>query len=139
MFSEMIADLNRSKMPDPAILATRFDFAMIKKMGIVRLPPAFRMQDPKINPRSEHLFWAALLLMDRSRVETALSIIAVELTENSATKKKDCQILLERKIGEMVDGLLMEISDPVQRMDFRKGILQVFPEWQKERQEDPGQ
>ena len=58
MFSEMITNLKQGKMPDPVGMAKRFDFALTKKLGIVKLPPAFWMSDPKINPRTDHLFWA---------------------------------------------------------------------------------
>jgi len=62
MFSDVFAAIQKNKIPDPSMLQKRFDFAMTKKMGVIKLPPPFWMQDPKINPRADHLFWAALLL-----------------------------------------------------------------------------
>ena len=62
-------------------LRRRLDMAMTKKMGIVRLPPAFWPADPKINPRADHLFWASLLLLDRQRIDLALAVLAAEQAE----------------------------------------------------------
>ncbi len=63
------------------MLARRFDVAMTKKLGVVKLPPSFWMQDPKINPRADHLLQVALLLGDVDRCGLAISALAVEVAE----------------------------------------------------------
>ncbi len=78
MFSEMMAAPGRGGQPDPVRLRHWFRAALTKKLAVVRMPPAFWVRDPKINPRADHLLWAALLLDDREGVELAASIIAVE-------------------------------------------------------------
>ncbi len=83
MFTEIFSQLEQGKLPDLSLLRRRFDLAMTKKLGVVKLPPAFWMQDSKINPRSDHLLQAALLLGDRERCDLALSVLAVEIAEKT--------------------------------------------------------
>ena len=81
MFTQIFAALEQGEVPDPELLQRRFDLAMTKKLGVVKLPPAFWMRDPKINPRADHLLQAALLLGDRERCDLAVSVLAVENAE----------------------------------------------------------
>ena len=94
MFTNIFAALEQGKLPDSELLQRLFDLAMTKKLGVVKLPPAFWMQDPKINPRADHLLQAALLLEDRERCDLAVSVLAVEHAE----KKQDetlCRLVEE--------------------------------------------
>ena len=129
MFSEMIAAVNNNEAPELVSLQKRFDFALTKKLGIVKLPPAFWMQDPKINPRSDHLFWAALLLKDRNRIDMALSVIAVELTEAISLKGDECRQRVENKAYELVEELLEQFSDVDVRQQFKLELHELVPEW----------
>ncbi len=81
MFTDIFIALKQGEFPDLELLQRRFDLAMTKKLGVVKLPPAFWMQDPKINPRADHLLQAALLLDDRERCDLAVSVLAVEHQE----------------------------------------------------------
>ncbi len=128
MFSDMVADLNRDVMPDPVLLARRFDIAMTKKLGVVQLPPAFWMQDPKINPRSDYLFWAALLTLDRQRIELALSVLAVEIAETCRSTGPHPRELTEQKGRELVGRLLQEIREPGTRRKFELRLQKVLPD-----------
>lgn len=132
MFSEMIAGLNRSILPEPVSLAKRFDFALTKKHGVVKLPPAFWMQDTKINPRSDHLLWAALLLLDRTRIEMALSVLAMEVAEISHTTGADYGDMLAQKVSGATEQLLEQLADPSQRDTFVKDLQKVMPNWPAE-------
>lgn len=136
MFSEMIADLNRSIMPEPVNLTKRFDFALTKKLGVVNLPPAFRMQDPKFNPRSDHLLWAALLLLDRNRIELALSVIAVELSEISRTTGAGYEEEVALRVADLTDQLLHQIPDAARREKFESNLRKVMPDWPDDHQEN---
>ena len=136
MFSEMIADLNRSIMPEPVNLTKRFDFALTKKLGVVELPPAFRMQDSKINPRSDHLLWAAMLLLDRNRIELALSVIAVEVSETSRTTDADYEDVVALRVADLTDQLLLQIPDTAQREKFESNLQKIMPDWPDDHQEN---
>ena len=81
MFSADFSALKQGVFPDTQILGRRFDVAMTKKLGVVKLPPSFWMQDPKINPRADHLLQIALLLGDAERCGLAVSALAVEVAE----------------------------------------------------------
>jgi hypothetical protein len=128
MFSHMIAALGDEEMPEPAALTKRYDFAVTKKLGILKLPPAFWMRDPKINPRSDHLFWAALLLKDRKRIELALSIMAIEQTETASLKGDECRRRLSRIAGELVEELLDRFPAGDVRRRFEQELRQLVPD-----------
>lgn len=129
MFSDMVAGLNREVMPDPVLLAKRFDIAITKKLGVVKLPPAFWMQDPKINPRSDHLLWAALLTLDRKRIELALAVLAVEIAETSRCKDLQPRELTAQRGRDLIDQLLHQIHEPGTREKFAFKLQKVLPGW----------
>lgn len=129
MFAEMIAVIQNKGVPEPHILQKRYDFAMTKKMGIVKLPPAFWMQDPKINPRSDHLFWAALLLKDRNRIDMALSVIAVELAETISMKGGDVRQSVDSRASALVEELLAQIADASMRHQLEQELNVLIPEY----------
>jgi hypothetical protein len=129
MFSEMVANLNRRVMPEPVSLARRFDIAITKKLGVVKLPPQFWMRDPKINPRSDHLFWAALLILDSERIELALSVIAVEIAETSCSTGSEYQNLTVEKGRDLLAQLLHQIPAPDIREEFEDKLQKVLPGW----------
>jgi hypothetical protein len=81
MFTEMLTSLQRGEAVDLQLLAKRFDIAMTKKLGTVKLPSAFWSADPKINPRVDHLLLAAIVLDDAERVGLAVSAFAAECVE----------------------------------------------------------
>ncbi len=129
MFSEMITALRNNRLPEPDVLLTRFDFALTKKLGIVKLPPAFWMQDPKINPRSDHLFWAALLLKDKKRIDMVLSVIAVEQAEMNPVTGDELQQRVCKVAGELVEELLEQLSDAGVRHHFEQEFQRIVPDW----------
>lgn len=137
MFSQMIAALGDQEMPEPAALTKRFDFAVTKKLGIIKLPRAFWMGDPKINPRSDHLFWAALLLKDRERIDLALSIIALEQAETASPERDECRRSPSRIAGELVEELLDRFPAGDVRHRFEQELRQLVPDWSAVAGEQP--
>ena len=103
MFTEMIHSLRQGVLPDSGLLRKRFDIAMTKKLGVIRLPSAFWMSDPKINPRADHLLMAALLLASQECVELATSVLASELIARPGTEELD--ILLPRTLQQIQSDL----------------------------------
>ena len=130
MFSEMVADLGQGRLPEKIALRQRFDMAMIKKMGVVLLPPAFWTEDPKINPRVEHLFWASLLLLDRERMDLALAVLATEQAEHVRSMALPQE--LPGQARDLVRRLLEQIGDERLRESLRRELQQAVPEWLEE-------
>ncbi|MBU0484405.1 MAG: hypothetical protein KKB30_07825 [Proteobacteria bacterium] len=83
MFTEMISLIKKGQFPLPHDLRPRFKAGLIKKMGVLQQPPPCRTGDQKINPASQHLFWAALLLEDQ---EGLIMIEGVIVTEQETTE-----------------------------------------------------
>jgi hypothetical protein len=135
MFSEMVAGLARGLLPDEGLLRRRFDMAMTKKMGIIRLPPPFWPRDPKINPRADHLFWASLLLLDRQRIDLALAVLAAEQAERLRSSSLDGEGLAG-EARELRQRLFAQIGDERLRQAFRRKLGRAVPEWLPE--EAPG-
>lgn len=83
MFDEMIAALKSGRLPPEADLKKRFDAAVVKKLGILKLPYPFWQNDQKINPAAAHLLWAAILLEDREKFHLVEGIINLEEAEKA--------------------------------------------------------
>jgi hypothetical protein len=105
MFTQIFTELEQGKPLDHDLLLRRFDLAMTKKLGVVKLPPAFWMQDSKINPRADHLLQVALLLGDRERCDMAVSVLAVEIAE------KNKEHSLKQAVQEITEPLLAIVSE----------------------------
>jgi hypothetical protein len=129
MFTEMIEALHRSQMVDPVGLKKRFDFALTKKMAVVKLPRALWVRDPKINPRSDHLLWAALLLLDRDRIDLALGVLEAERQEIFRAAGSRGAEDLPAAVESIIAGLLGQMPDPVRREEFARELRRVIPEW----------
>ncbi|HHD57348.1 MAG TPA: hypothetical protein ENK89_06715, partial [Desulfobulbaceae bacterium] len=89
MFSHFFHRTSLAEQIDLDQLRKRFDPAITKKLAVIKLPPSFWMQDPKINPRADHLLWAALLLDDEDRAALAFSAMAVEHEERQRKHTTD--------------------------------------------------
>lgn len=104
MFTDLFQEISRGNMPDPDQLRRLFDIAMTKKLGVVKLPPSFWMQDPKINPRTDHLLWAALLLEDAERLALVFSALAVEHDERQKRRPPEEHV----PVGRVLDRYLQQ-------------------------------
>jgi len=74
-----LADLEAGNIPDLSPVRRWFELALVKKMGVLRQPPACWTSDPKINPPWTHLLTAALLLDDAEAVAAARSVVRAEI------------------------------------------------------------
>lgn len=74
----MIEDLKKGLTPDQGPLRQRLQAAMVKKLAMMRLQREFQHNDSKINPNSEHMLWAAILLEDDEAIETLITILITE-------------------------------------------------------------
>ncbi len=122
MFADVMNDLKKGVLPaDSAAFKKQFDIAMIKKMGVLELPYHFWSSDPKINPSSDHLAWAAFILEDRERFSQVEEVIVQEIVEQLGGRKA---------AGELADSVVQdnfkEITDKFLRLAPNKAFRQVL-------------
>lgn len=115
MFSEMIGELKKGELPEPALLRGRCHAAVTKKLAFVRLPPVYWETDPKRNPDSSHLFWAVLLLHDSDMLEVVKGIILMEQAEREG-------LSLEEFMQQSLDGLFALAPDSQFRTLLKKQV-----------------
>ncbi len=123
MFSHFFHRAVLAEQVDLDQLRKRFDPAMTKKLAVIKLPPSFWMQDPKINPRADHLLWAALLLDDPDRAALAFSAMAVEHEERQRKQAADDAPGLAEALEAAVHDLLQLI--PKENHELRLRICRL--------------
>jgi hypothetical protein len=89
MFSSFIQTIQAGKAPDLVDLRKRLDLALIKKTGVLNLPYHFWQSDPKINPSTAHMLWAATILEDQQGLAAAAEFAQKEAAEKSRFKKSE--------------------------------------------------
>ncbi len=110
MFSHIFDSTINPAALDPDRLGRLFDLAMTKKLAVIKLPPSFWMQDPKINPRADHLYWAALILGDTERAGLAVSALAVEHEHGEAGKTDAERTNLTRRLDRLTVSLTSQVD-----------------------------
>ena len=123
MFSHFFHPDSLAGQIDLEQLKKRFDLAMTKKLAVIKLPPSFWMQDPKINPRADHLLWAALLLDDPDRAALAFSAMAVEHAEQHRKQPAAAAVGADKALADTVRELLQLI--PKEKQGLRSRIRQL--------------
>ena len=119
MFSQFFHPDSLAGQIDLEQLKKRFDLAMTKKLAVIKLPPSFWMQDPKINPRADHLLWAALLLDDPERAALAFSAMAVEHEERRRKQGAGEATGVDKVLADAVHDLLQLIPKENQGLRLR--------------------
>ncbi len=84
MFTEMITSLKNNVLPVPSSISGRLNIALIKKEAVLQLPHNFRVADPKVNPRADHMIWAAVLLEDKELFDITTTILLTEFSMNDS-------------------------------------------------------
>lgn len=129
MFSEMIKDLKNGTLPEITPLQKRLQFAITKKLGVIKQPYLFWPPDPKQNPPATHILWAALILEDNDNVNLAADILMQEHNERMAAKaggQSKGQSLLKRQaiiqttLEELKDLLPPDSLQPIIQKKIRK-------------------
>lgn len=106
MFSEMISRLQSGDLLPPTGLRNRLNAAITKKMGVLKMPPAMWPSDPKINPPTEHLLWAAVILNDRDSLQVVEGLAITEAYERRQARgnseRLDTGILIEQLTDKLL-------------------------------------
>lgn len=124
MFTEMINQLQAGKLPDEARLNGLLTAALVKKTAIVKMPPQFWYEDPKMNPLSNHLLWAAIVLGDK---EKFFLIEGILLEEWMGRGRSGEVMKLEEFIEKQLHELLCLLPDQLVRRQVVKNIKKILP------------
>ncbi|MFH1214951.1 MAG: hypothetical protein V1706_00450 [Pseudomonadota bacterium] len=106
----MITALENGKLPDLSSLQHRLRAALIKKAAIVSQPYQLWPGDPKINPLSEHLLWAAVIIRDRENFTMAVDLMVLEKMESSHRGDFPDTGMVDRLIDEQLERLLQFVN-----------------------------
>lgn len=129
MFSEMIRNLKNGTLPEVTSLKKRLQFAVTKKLGVIKQPYLFWPPDPKQNPPAIHILWAAIILEDNENVSLAADILIQEHHERMAAKgggQSEGEDILEREtviqsaLEELADLMPPDSLQPVMQKKIRK-------------------
>ncbi|MEW6428308.1 MAG: hypothetical protein AB1568_09770 [Thermodesulfobacteriota bacterium] len=108
MFRILFEMLEEGNLPDRAQLAARLRMAVVKKMGVLRMPPSAWPADSKINPSGRDLVWAAALVGDEDTVATVVQLIALELLEKGGSRRPSS---LPGLLAGRCDGFCRELEE----------------------------
>lgn len=122
MFSAMLQQLKSGERVDPVLLQKRFDLAMTKKLGTIKLPSAFWSADPKINPPAGQLLLASLFLGDRERCALAVTTVAAEC-ENEVAEQGIAGV-----VQESLRRMLVDLPEAKKHL-FTEKAIQLLPEY----------
>lgn len=124
MFEEMVSLLKQGRIIDLDLLRKRFDRALVKKIGVINTPYSFWTSDPKINPRTKELIWAAILLEDNKNFMLLLDIAATEANEKKRASSHSAGIAGSEKIASLIGAeTVKELAELAPTEEFRQ-ILQ---------------
>ncbi len=141
MFTEIFKKLKNSSILLSDLLRKRLEVAITKKLGVINLPYHFWSSDKKINPLTEHLLWAAVLLEDQEKINLIEGIILVETTEtmqakgNKTPSKKELYLIVENIVCSYANHLVeysqdhevkKTISDKIQKSLPRERYLKYY-------------
>ena len=98
----MIEQLKKGELPSQGYVRARLDVAITKKLGILKTPYLCWSSDPKINPVTKHLFWAAVLMGDREKINLIEGLTMAE-RETAGRDEQDFQAILKAWLSELSD------------------------------------
>lgn len=127
MFSEMMHRIAMGLPVETSWLTPRLTLALVKKQGVIRLAPAMWPTDPKINPDSRHLLWAAVLLADRKMFLEVETVLTMELMEKAGTIRTGVIPDVESLVLAWLDALLQLAPDATYRAQLNANIHATLP------------
>lgn len=123
MFTEMVSLLKRGEIINLKLLRSRFDLALVKKIGVINTPYSFWSSDPKINPLTKELLWASILLEDKESFNILLGVIATEANEKRRASGQETEVAESETGYESITGkLIKELLELAPTDNFRKAL-----------------
>ena len=110
MFQTVMRQMENGELPQTKTLSQRLEAALVKKIGVLRMPYLCRPQDTKINPPAEQLLAVAAILKDEEKIFLGLDILLTELGQKNGTSAS----MASTEVRRCTDGVL--------------ALLQPFPE-----------
>lgn len=112
MFEPMVYALQNGTLPETNLLRKRFETALVKKLGVIRIPYSFWPADKKINPPAKQLLWAAILLHDKENLKVVEAIISTEVGEKQRTTAQPESVqALDARTQEILQAYLHEFLE----------------------------
>ncbi len=131
MFTEMITSLQNNIFPHASSIRGRLNVALIKKEAVLQLPKNFRVADPKINPRADHMTWAAVLLADKDLFEITTTILLTEISIDQVTirlSQKDNTATIQKTLTELISLPANEMIKEQINSNIKKiSAFEMFP------------
>ena len=84
MFLKYLQQLQRGQSIDTRQLSGMFEVALVKKVGVLRMPYLCRSQDTKINPPMEQMLAVAAILKDEEKISVCLDLLLTEAGQKSS-------------------------------------------------------
>ncbi|MFC1837867.1 hypothetical protein ACFLYW_04230 [Thermodesulfobacteriota bacterium] len=119
----MVSMLKNGEIIDLNLLRKRFDRALVKKIGVVNTPYPFWSSDPKINPLTKELIWAAILLEDSNNFQLLSGVAVTEANEKKRASGKVVELAgTGTDYKKITDAFLREFLELAPDDDFRKTL-----------------
>jgi len=110
MFRNILRQLRQGAEPDKKLLRQMLQAALVKKIGVLRMPYLCRPRDPKINPPADQLLAVAAILGEEEQMRLCLDILLSEASEKSGMAETP------------------QSEEGCRRLDAVADLLQPFPE-----------
>ncbi len=120
----MISSLKNNSFHNITGLRGKLNISIIKKEAVLRLPKNFRVADPKINPRSDHMVWASVLLDDKDLFELTSSLFLTDLSMNPTTHSST-----EKPHDELIADSLAQLINTTQDPTLITTLSQRIRKW----------
>ena len=104
----MVSSLKKGEVTDLNILRKRFDTALVKKIAVISTPYSFWTSDPKINPPTKELIWAAILLQDNDNYKLLTGIVATETNEKNRASGQNAESSGNISESKKITGSIIE-------------------------------
>jgi len=120
MFQRILDQVEKGHLPDEKHLRQMLEVALIKKMGVLRMPYHCQPLDPKINPPVEQLLAVSAILEDEEKVFLCLDILLTETVQRGGEGSTEASNNIMRR---RTDGVLVLLQEFPEKRRFLEASL----------------